>query len=161
MGHINILDNICVYSIKILFIKILVGRAKLTINDGLKIENQVNNLPENTNQQFANILVKFIVKKLEIDKLKVFSSFGAKDDAFLTAMATGSVNSLVSCIIGVVLEFNPQATISRAITPTFNETNAEITLVSSFKINLINIIISLIKAKKEFKMKFKGENING
>ena len=158
MGHVNIIDNICVYTIKVLFIKILVGRLKINLTDGLKIENDVNNLPAGTNPNFTDILLKTIIRKIEIDKFKVFSSLGAKNDAFLTAMAAGSVSTIFACLSAIILEYNPNATITRAVSPTFNENSAEITIVASFKINILNIIISLIKAKKKFKIKFKGEH---
>jgi len=157
LGHINLISNICVYSIKVLFIKILVGRLKISLNKGLEIENQVNNLPDDSNPHFTEILIKCLVKHIEIDRLKLFMGFGIEDNAFASAIVAGSFNAIASAIIGAVLEYNPYAKITRAIVPEYNKNFCEGTIVASFKINLFNIIISLIKAKNIYKLKFKGE----
>ena len=158
LGHLNLINNICIYSIKVLFIKILVGRLKLTINNGIEIENQVNNIPDNKSPHFTNILVKCIVKKIEIDKLKIFMGFGIEDNAFASAMVAGSFNAVASVLIGVVLEYNPYAKITRAIVPEYNKNFCEATIVTSFKISLLSIIISYFKAKNIYKLKYKGVN---
>ncbi|MBQ7579380.1 MAG: hypothetical protein IJT25_02490 [Clostridia bacterium] len=136
----------------------LIGRISFNLKNGFIVENQINNLPKDDikHPHLMNLFAKQVVCHVEVDKLKMFYNFGISTNAEATANTTGTIYVLSSIISGYVLSANPMARITESFVPTFNENSLETTIVVSFKINILNIIISYFEAKKKYKIKFKG-----
>ena len=149
--YINLFNGLCIYSIKILFIKNLLGRTKLSLNGGLQVENAANLLKiDSKNAKVDQLFAMNLTKKVKVAKLDVITKIGIFNPYF-TAMACGSTLSIISIINSMVLNNNPFARVFTAIDPKYNSTSFEITAQTSLEISILSIIIALIKAKKEFR----------
>ena len=146
----NLLDGFSVYSIKVLFIKILLGRSKLTIK-GLKTENAVNKLYSDKNDPKATNKFNFkLLKRVKANKINAILTFGAINPS-LTALISGAGLSLLSAFNGVVLDKSPNCRIFVAISPRFYENVCELVLQVSLSLSLMQLLISFIELKKENK----------
>lgn len=154
-GHVNLLANICVYSAKILFVPLLVGRCKVTIKDGLVFENAINKLAnDEKHPHLMDIYTEQIIKRLVISKLDLYFTFGDSADAGVTAMVCGTMQTLSSILISVVLNRNKYASITQDIAPSYTEDVFELTAQLSLKISLLDVFKSYFIAKKVYKNKY-------
>ncbi|MCR5553701.1 MAG: hypothetical protein K6F08_03065 [bacterium] len=144
----NLLDGFSVYSIKVLFIKILLGRSKLTIK-GIKTENAVNKLYSDKNNPNATNEFNFkLLKRVKANKLNAILTFGAINPYF-TALISGAGLSLLSIFNGIVLDKNPDCRVFVAANPRFYENVCELVLQVSLSLSLMQLLISFIELKKE------------
>lgn len=83
---------ISVFGIAIIFYRLKLDGLKLVLQN--KNQTKVNDIDlKNQNMDFANFLQGEILKRLFLKSLIVFSSFGRKEDAFLTAMVGGVIST--------------------------------------------------------------------
>ncbi|MBQ7452971.1 MAG: hypothetical protein IJS68_01740 [Clostridia bacterium] len=152
------MDRVCIYSIKLLFFKVLIGRCTFSLGDGFKIENVANNLPEDTkiHPHLASLYTEELLSHLVVAKLRIYFNFGIEDDADKTALVCGGMQAVSAGVIAWVLNNNRNATICQSIVPNFENSECEMTMLLSLKINLLLIIVSYIRSKKIYKKKYKG-----
>lgn len=149
-GYVDPFTGIAVYSIKVLFIKLLLGRIKIGLN-GFEIENKVNKIYSSDDSTAFDVeFNKQILKRIKIAKLNIIFNFGLISPN-ADALCCGSVYALASIISALVLNKNPYAQVFNAIKPEFNGKECELIVQMSIEINLIQILSSLIIAKKEAK----------
>lgn len=151
-GHINVLSNICIYSIKVMFISIVVGRCKLSLTNGIDIENMVNRMPKDIKHpHLVEIFNSQLIKRVNITKLDIYFTFGSSTNAYTTAMVCGAMQSISSSLISFILNKNKYANIFQDITPSYTEDECEISTQVRLQLTLLDIIKSFITAKKEYK----------
>ena len=149
--HLNIIEQKCFYSIKLLFIKLLCG--KTYIDDSRLIIQNTNNLIYN-NQKDANkqiTQIKSIAKKITISQVDIFFSAGVKDNAYATAMLCGYTYAISSALVAVLISKNPYINIFQDVDPNYNKDALDITLKCQIQISILKIIFALISANKKLK----------
>lgn len=151
-GHFNLFSGICIYSIKIVFIKLLVGRCKVSFADGLKIENMVNNMPKDPKHpHLMDMFASQVLKRIEISKFDFYFTFGESENASTTALVCGSIKILSAMLISYILNNNKNADIFQDINPSYTSNEFELTMQVSVKLSLLDVLLSFISAKKEYK----------
>ena len=146
--YVDPISLIAVYSIKIMFIKLLLGRIKLKIT-GFSVENAVNRIqPENSSIEEDAQIYKEIIKVIKIAKVNLLFVFGC-GDACATSIVSGSALMIAGAIRGFVLSRNPNAKILSAVDARFNQTESNLLVTLTAKISLLQLLICLIKAKSK------------
>lgn len=152
-GHINVLNNICIYSLKVLFIRLLVGRARVKFPRGIVTENVTDNLPKDEKHpHLMDMWTNQILKKLTINKADLFFNFGASTSAQTTALVCGTVQSISAVVAGLVLNRNPNADVFEHIKPEFEGDECTLTIQLSVSVSILSLILAFLMAKKEYKL---------
>ena len=149
MGHANLLELKCFYSVKIWLFKILCGKA--VWEDGqLKVSND-NSIFDGAYDKKVKILVGELVKKINIKKVELFFTGGFSENSFSSAIVCGSVLSLVETVYGYLSLIYEDVKMYKDIEPTFDNDNLELTVDLVASISIFQILIANIKAFKQLK----------
>ena len=150
MGHLNLIDLKCYYSLKSWILKLLCGRIELE-NGKIIMINEETFFSKSYDSNFVKLFGKEILQEIDIKKLEVFFSGGFKDDSFSSAIMCGSVISFVESLFGFLsLKFD-DVKMYKDIRPTFDENNLELTLDIVVSISLWRIVKSLLIAGNKLK----------
>lgn len=143
MGHINLIELVGVYSIKIMILKILTGRIRY--NDGdFHVENIANVLENDTDGEYSKFLTIQILKKVDVKKVELYFKAGFLDDSYSSAMVCGGVSSIVQTIYSILSQRYYNVKLFEDIDPTFSQDNFELTFDAVVSISLISLVYSLI-----------------
>ena len=71
MGHLNLVDMKCYYSVKSWIVKLLCGKILLE-NGKIDIENEKTFLSKTYNSDFVKYFGKAVVSEIEIKKIELF-----------------------------------------------------------------------------------------
>ncbi len=156
MGHFNLIEMKGFYSIKVLFIKILNGKIEFQ-NGKIIVDNSVNFLGGKMNKRFARFLMKKLLASIDVKKLELYFTGGTAYNSFSSAMICGSMCSLVQTIYSFLSNKFDNVKLFEEISPTFNETNFELTFDACVAISLLQVLLSLIGAEIEKKKEVKNE----
>lgn len=148
MIHLNLIERKCFYCFKFWRIKFLCGRAQIDNSLGLKIENSNNLISGKLNQTFTKNLASELLKQIDVKKIELFFTGGFVDDSYSSAIMCGTVNAFVQSVYSILSQKYKNVRMYEDVTPTFYETNFELTGDVVIKISLFQIFVSLIKASK-------------
>lgn len=155
MGHINLLELKCYYSVKSWIIKLLCGKIEIE-NGKLEMTNEKTFLSSSYDSEFMRKMSAEVIKRLDIKKIELFFTGGFKENSFSSAIMCGAVVSAVESFYGYLsLKFD-DVKLYKDISPTFNENNLELTFDLVVGVSLLKILKSLfcsidkIKKLKEF-----------
>ena len=156
-GYINVGNGLILYSLKILFIKLLVGRINVNYN-GADIENDVNLIDlQSEPTKYDYYFIKALLKKIKIAKLNLIYNVGLVSPSS-TAITSGGLYSVSLVLSTLVLGNNPNADIFISTKPNFKKYEFEMIVQLTIKISILKILICVLKAKKEFNICVKKEN---
>lgn len=127
MGHLNLIDLKCFYSLKAWVIKLLSGKIVFE-NGKFDMFNEETILSKSYNSEYTKLVGKEILSSLDIKKLELFFVGGIKENSFSSAMICGSVISLVETIFAYFSLKYDDAKMYKDIKPTFYENNLEFTM---------------------------------
>ena len=149
--HVNFVNLKCLYSIKVLGIKLLCGTTYIE-DSRLIIQNTHNKIkiPEGKMDE-QMMIMKHIIKKISVDKLNLFFTGGIKDDAYYTAMLCGYVYSISSALIAKLITKHNCINIYQDIDPVYNQDALDLTLKCLIQISILNVLSAVISAKKQYK----------
>ena len=145
MGHFNLVKLVGVYSLKIMFLKILTGRVKFE-NEELQVENLANILENEKNADFSKQLMINICKRIDIKKIELYFKAGFCDDSFSSAIVCGGVSSFIKTVYSVLTQKYYNVKLYEDIDPTFSQDNLELTFDAVISISFISLIVSLISS---------------
>jgi hypothetical protein len=97
-----------------------------------------------------------LIKNLTVKNAYLFSNIGARSNAFLTSMLTGTAQ-IISAILFSFLKAKKKPIIINNVYPKFDEEMFDFTIKLRVKINLFKLTKSFIKAIKKAKFKSKKE----
>lgn len=106
-------------------------------------------VPIETGESGINIQTDFIlilIKKLRIQHGTIYVNFGAKTDAFATAMIVGSIKVLTSCFGAILKSKKSKSKITNKIYPSFSKDELLFCLKASVKISIIQVFNAYIKS---------------
>ena len=149
MAHINFLEYKCFYSAKIWIIKILCGKASIE-NEEVKIENENTIFSGKYDKNFKTTAFE-ILKRINVKKVELFFTGGFSENSFSSAIMCGSVLSFVETLYAHLSMTYDDVKMYKDIEPTFKEDNLELTLDFVASISVIQLIVAVIKAKKQLK----------
>ena len=149
MAHINFLDLKCFYSVKVWVIKILCGKAVIE-NEHFNIENEDTIFSGKYDKNFKATAFE-ILKKIDIRKVELFFTGGFSENSFSSAIMCGSVLSIVETLYAHLSMIYDDVKMYKDIEPTFEEDNLELTLDFVASISIFQLVVSIIKAKKQLK----------
>lgn len=150
MGHINLIEMKCYYSVKSWILKLLCG--KIVVENGkLEMTNEDTLLSGSYNSEFMKKVTKEILSKLDVKKVEIFFTGGFKDNSFSSAIMCGTVLTLVQTIYGYLSLTFDDVKMYEDIKPTFDETNLELTIDLVVSISLIKLIKCFLLASKQLK----------
>ena len=150
MGHLNLMELKCFYSLKVWLINLISG--KIVFEDGkFEMTNEDSILTKAYNNEYMKLVGKEIMSSIDIKKLEIFFDGGFKDNSFSSAIMCGSVISFVETLFAYLsLKFD-NVKMFKDIKPTFDENNLELTLDIVVSISLWKIVRCLIYAGKKNK----------
>lgn len=150
--HIDFFGGKAFYSIKILWVKILVGTTYL-YGGKIVIQNTHNLIfKEDKNiRQKEVYFIEEIVKQINISKLELYFDGGIKSNPFASAMICGNIDSIFCGISAYVITRHPLSHIIVSVSPDFQENTMELSVQSLLEISLLNIVVALIKGKRKYK----------
>lgn len=161
MAHLDLISMKCFYCFKVWRIKVLCGRAKIDGEKQVIVENSDNLVTLNLNKDFISILIKTISKKIEVKKVKLFFTGGFVEDSYASALVCGSVSAITKAVYSILSQTYKNVEIYEDVTPTFNETNLDVSVKIGLCVSLFSVLVSLIKADriktKQRKMEVKNE----
>ena len=102
MGHLNLIDLKCYYSLKAWIFKILSGKI-IFENGKIEMFNEDTIFYKTYNKDYAKILGKEILLSIDIKKLEFYFTGGFKENSFSSAIVCGSVISLIESIFSYFL----------------------------------------------------------
>lgn len=146
MTHINLLKKKAFYSLKILGIKLLCGRAYIDEDNKFVVENSINIIKNNSNKDFILSFSKNFLSRMNVKKLELFFTGGLDNDSYSSAILCGVMSASVETLYSVLSLKYDHVRLYEDIKPTFNSTSFELTVDVVVSISLFSLVISLIKA---------------
>ena len=151
MGHINLIDLKCYYSLKSWLIKLFCGKVEF-VDGKIEVKNEDTLLTKSYQNEYMKLVGKEIVSEVDIKKLEIYFTGGFKEDSFSSAIMCGSVISFVEMIFAYLSLKYDNVKMFKDIEPTFKENNLELTVDIVVSISVWRIVRCFLKA---------GKNING
>ena len=150
MGHVNLMEMKCYYSLKLWLIRLLNG--KIVLEDGkIKMFNDNTFLSKTYKDEYVKIIGKEILSEIDVKKVEVFFTGGFKGNSFSSALVCGSMVSFIETLFGYLsLKFD-NVKMYKDIETTFDENNLELTFDAVLSISLWRLITCLFSAGKIFK----------
>lgn len=150
MGHINLVEMKCYYSIKSWILKLLCGKIYIE-NGKLEMLNEDTLLSKNYNKKFMKIMTNEVLSKIDVKKVEIFFTGGFKENSFSSAIMCGTVLSLVQTLFGYLsLKFD-DVKMYEDIDTTFDETSLELTLDVVVSISLFKLVICFLNSGNKIK----------
>ena len=160
MSHTNLIEMNCFYCFKFWRIKLLCGKAQLSAEGKLKFQNSNNLFSGDIDKNFAKELSKEVLEKIDIKKIELFFKGGFIEDSYVSALVCGGVKSAVQGFYAFLSQKYENVKMYEDVTPTFYETNFELTFDIVISVSLLQILISIIKAnrikKKKLEVSYEG-----
>ena len=156
MSHINVLEMVGFYSLKIMRIKLLSGKIYTNELREFMVDNSVDLITATYNNPFMKAFTKELIEKLDVKKLEIYFTGGFQDDSSTSALVCGMVSSLVQTAYSYLKMTYENVKLYEDVEPTFDESNLEITIDGVVAISFLSIMISIVKAsinKKKYKNK--------
>ena len=150
MGHLNLIDLKCYYSLKAWFLKLLCGKI-LIENGKIEMINEETFLSKSYSNDYIKLVGKKILSEMDIKKLEVFFTGGFKENSFSSAIMCGSVISFVETLFAYLSLKYDDVKMFKDIEPTFDENNLEFTLDIVVSISLWRILRCFLWAGKDLK----------
>lgn len=145
MGHLNLIDLKCYYSLKAWMIKLLSGKI-IFENGKFDMFNEETILSKSYNSNYAKLLGKEVLSSIDIKKLEVFFVGGFKENSFSSAMMCGSVISIVESLFAYLSLSYDGVKMYKDIRPTFDENNLELTMDIVVSVSLWRMFMCFISA---------------
>jgi len=142
--HINLLENLGFVVFKVLFIRLLCERFKIS-NFEIKTEREKEK--KRKNEFFKNYII-CLAKRVNAKKIDLFFDVGAEDDAYFVSMLSGYVGALFSSLSALLLNRYSGVKIFNSFVPNYEKSELNITGKIIVEFNLITVFISLITALK-------------
>lgn len=156
MMHANLIELKIFYCFKIWRMKFLCGKVIFGKDGEINVENSNNLLDGGFDKVFMQKLVREIISKIDVKKIELFFTGGFVDDSYSSAIMCGTITSLVQTIYSYFSQRYENVKMYEDITPTFYETNLELTFDAVISVSLLQIIVSVFKANKLKKRIFGG-----
>lgn len=150
MGHINLLEMKCYYSVKAWLLKLLCGKI-IVENSKVKMTNENTLFSNSYNEEFMKLLTKEILSKINVKKVEIFFTGGFKENSFSSAIICGTILMIVQTFFGYLSLTEENVKIYEDINPTFNENNLELTVDIVVSISIFGLIKCIFRADKRNK----------
>lgn len=149
MSHTNLIELNCFYCFKLWRLKFLCGMAKLDKKGEIEVENSNNLFDGDIDKLFAKKLVIVLMEKINVKKIELFFSGGFVEDSYTSALVCGGVTSIVKSLYGYFSQRYDNVKMYEEITPTFHETNLELTFDIVISVSIAQVLSSVFKANKQ------------
>lgn len=150
MGHVNLFEMKCYYSVKSWIIKLLCGKIEVE-NGKLQMLNEETLLSGSYDNEYVKKVFSELLSRLDVKKVEIFFTGGFKENSYYSAIMCGTIVSLVESLYGYLsLKFD-DVKMYKDIKPTFDENNLELTLDIVVSFSIFGIAKSLLSANKEYK----------
>lgn len=148
MGHVNLLEMKCYYSVKSWIIKLLCGKIEME-NGKLEMTNEETFLSGSYESGFIKKVFGELLTRLDVKKVEIFFTGGFKENSFSSAIMCGTIVSIVESFYGFLsLKFD-DVKMYKDIKPTFDENNLELTLDLVVSFSILGIVKSLLGAGRK------------
>lgn len=150
MGHVNLLELKCYYSVKSWIIKLLCGKIEVE-NGALEMTNEETLLSGSYDNDFMKKVFGELITRLDVKKVEIFFTGGFKENSYASAIMCGTIVSLVESLYGYLSLKYENVKMYKDINPTFDENNLELTLDLVVSFSIVGIVKSLLTAGKKTK----------
>lgn len=157
MGHVNLLELKCYYSVKSWIIKLLCGKIEIE-NGALEMTNEETLLSGSYDNDFMKKVFGELITRLDVKKVEIFFTGGFKENSYASAIMCGTIVSLVESLYGYLSLKFEDVKMYKDISPTFDENNLELTLDLVVSFSIFGIVKSLLVAGKKTKKLKEIEN---
>lgn len=150
MGHINLLEMKCYYSVKSWIIKLICGKIEVE-NGKIKMENEETFLTGSYDNDFVKSIFGELLSRLDVKKVELFFTGGFKENSYYSALLCGTILSMVESMYGYLSLKYDDVKMYKDIKPTFDENNLELTVDLVVSFSIFGIVKSLMQASKNTK----------
>ena len=134
--------------------------AEVGQNGKIKVDNSNNLISGEINKTFLKQFIKELLSRIDVKKTEIFFTGGLEDDSYASAIMCGTISSLVKTGYSVLSQKYKNVKMYEDISPTYHETNLELTFDVVISLSFIQFLISAIKANS-YKKKFEEGNYEG
>lgn len=92
-------------------------------------------------------LVIILLKKIYIQQGTIYINFGAKNQAFITAMSVGVAKVLTSVLGALIKSKKSESKIKNKIYASFNKDQLKVSFKASIKISILQAVIAFIQSR--------------
>jgi len=155
--HVDVLNNIGFAVFKVLFIRLLSEKFKLSKSGKIEVEKEKNK-KRKKNKILINKYFKCLSERSHVRRVDLFFDAGSKENVFFVSMLSGYVGVITSSISAVLINKYKDIKLFNSFKPSYNKDKLEVTgdLIASFSLkdmitSFICAVIYYFKKKKERK----------
>ena len=144
----NYLNMEAYYIINFLFFNVICGKMSISEN-GLLFENKSNHLLKKgkDGDEYSKFIIKEYMSRIKIVNVNIYKNYGDEDNAMHTALISGFETVIFESIRSVLETKQSVVNCFNQMKPDFCKTKNMTSIYAVIKISIIDVIISLIKAK--------------
>ena len=158
MVHANLVDLKSFYCFKFWRIKLLCGMAEIGQKGEVVIKNSNNLFEGEYDKLFIQNLAKEFWERLDVKKVELFFTGGFVEDSYSSAIVCGTMTSIVQSLYSYLSQKYDDVKMFQDITPTFHETNLELTCDVVVSISCLQVLLSIFGANKLKSRKLEEQN---
>jgi len=150
--HVNYLNMQAYYIISFLTLNVICGKITLS-DEGIVIENKSNHLYKNgkDGDEYSKYIIKEYINRIKIVNINVYKCYGDEYNAMNTAMIVGFDNILYETLRRILEVNQSEINCYNLVSPEFCESKNMTSIYAVIKISILDVIISIIKAKLKIK----------
>lgn len=133
------------YSLKFAFFNVFCGRLRLEDNREITAEIYRNFIfKDPIDKRLVPFLLNELALRLDLRNIKVYFDVGKKDDAYLTSMSCGVLQSFITGILAIIITKFPYTQLKQGFKASFKKDTFKFTLVVDFYISILDVLIAIL-----------------
>ena len=149
--HFNVFEEIGFISIKVFCFRIF--SAKISLDENGKFHLQTPGKPKKKKKKPKTLMASYFVtigKRLEIKKFEWYFTCGSNENAQFVSMLCGYILSLDAILSAILLERYKHVKIFNDIDPIYNEDRLEVSSSVVVSFRLLDMIVGVVIAYKNY-----------
>ena len=134
------------------------GMAEIGQKGDIVIKNSNNMFAGEFDKLFIQNLAKEFFERFEVKKVELFFTGGFVEDSYTSALVCGTVTSMIQSLYSYLSQKYDDVKMFQDVTPTFHETNLELTGDVVVSISCLQVLLSVFGANKTKINKLEEQN---
>lgn len=152
-----------IFNIKVLFYKFKFDRLSILLKNKKETKEIKIDL-QNQDIDFVEIFQFVLLKQIYLNSVSIYSIFGRKEDAFISAMVAGAISVIFANLKIFILSKKQEAVCNLESLPCYQKDKFSFSLKINFLIIIFDVILSFIiaqiKSIQKRRMKENGKQIS-
>lgn len=148
--HINYQTYEMYYLINLWIINFICGKINLLSSN--IIENKNNHITgDGKNKKYSSFLIKEYLKRITVANIDIYKIYGNSSDAMNTSLFCAIDNLIFNILNSYIYTKNRMLNTYVLVEPNYNEDINQTSIYGVIKISILDVILSIIKAKLKVK----------